>query len=248
MAWSVNDGWGHFKSPALDGAVFWPFAGLFVVGVIGNGAAHLQLRMSRPTRDTQYPTGPLFCLVSCPHYSFEVLTWASYTGASQTYGAAAFLLGTLITLLIWSRERHVKYGSRSCVAGGGAVAARVVGSHVRPFVCPQHRDVPRPPCRVPRTLRRYRSAIAGATGTRHTLTAVLTRAPCTQASGVPSYPLCFESCLLLAAAGGIGRMLTQPAAAWQAFQVGMTDRHTAGSTQVCRHKRTILVLDFEVRN
>ena len=109
VAWSVNTPWGHFSAASLDAAVFWPFVALFTVGVLGNGATHLQLRRARPKRYTHYPTGVLFSLVSCPHYTFEVLTWLSFTGASQTYAAALFALATLVTLAFYSKERHDKY-------------------------------------------------------------------------------------------------------------------------------------------
>ena len=107
--WCVNKPWGHFSSPTLRPAVFWPFFALFCVAVLGNLASHVQLRVIRATRDTRYPSGPLFALVSCPHYMFEVLTWVAFTGASQTFGAGAFCLATLVTLCFYSRERHVKY-------------------------------------------------------------------------------------------------------------------------------------------
>ncbi|XP_072035089.1 very-long-chain enoyl-CoA reductase-like [Amphiura filiformis] len=94
---------------------------MFCLGEIGNCAAHLQLRKLRSsrlqtesgdsigTRGHVIPRGVLFSYVSCPHYSFEILTWLGFLLATWVIASIIFFLATSITLLVYSTKHHQRY-------------------------------------------------------------------------------------------------------------------------------------------
>jgi len=79
------------------------FSCVFLLGVVGNGICHWIL--ARNDRKKGYPDVFLFKLVTCPHYMCEVITWTAWLIITQTFASAVFLLSTIITLTIFSRER-----------------------------------------------------------------------------------------------------------------------------------------------
>ncbi|XP_033646253.1 very-long-chain enoyl-CoA reductase-like [Asterias rubens] len=91
----------------------------FLVGEVGNCVAHIQLRQLRhvkqdntheaPPSGHAIPRGLLFSLVSCPHYTFEIVTWTGFFLATWTLNGALFLAATLITLVVYSRKHHHRY-------------------------------------------------------------------------------------------------------------------------------------------
>lgn len=126
IGWSMNY---HFGYDAPPFYVLIPGTVLFVIGQIGNCISHIMLRRLRTTSKTSVkrsdglvttsktsekrsdvlvlPTGFMFKYVVCPHYTFEVITWIGYCLAAFTFPCVLFLVATLITLMILSRQRLV---------------------------------------------------------------------------------------------------------------------------------------------
>ena len=92
---------------------------IFLIGEIGNGICHIQLRKFRDEKRPSFvsnnmcrhvvPHGLLFNYVSCPHYFFEILTWTGFFVATWTLAAIVFLLATIITLFIYAYKKHKAY-------------------------------------------------------------------------------------------------------------------------------------------
>ena len=95
---------------------------IFCIGEIGNCAAHIQLRRLRSARLQEesgdagtgmrghiIPRGFLFTYVSCPHYTFELLTWLGFVLATWVISSILFFLATFITLMVYSRKNHQRY-------------------------------------------------------------------------------------------------------------------------------------------
>jgi very-long-chain enoyl-CoA reductase len=60
-------------------------------------------------REKQIPRGFLFQRVSCPHYLFEILSWAGFNLVTQTWAGVAFMLVGAGILAAWAHTRHVAY-------------------------------------------------------------------------------------------------------------------------------------------
>lgn len=84
---------------------------VFATAEWGNARAHRMLRDLRHpgARTRALPRGFLFEHVSCPHYLFEILSWAGFALLTQTWSAAAFLLVGSGILGAWARARHLAY-------------------------------------------------------------------------------------------------------------------------------------------
>lgn len=85
---------------------------LFVVGQVGNTWAHQKLRKLRAASLVQtrsLPEGGLFSLVACPHYLFEIMTWAGFALLCGTWGALAFFVVGAVILTGYARSRHAAY-------------------------------------------------------------------------------------------------------------------------------------------
>lgn len=85
---------------------------LFCVGQIGNAWAHQKLRALRSTsgeKVKRLPSGGLFSLVACPHYLFEITTWAGFALLSWTWGSLAFFLVGAGILASYASARHKSY-------------------------------------------------------------------------------------------------------------------------------------------
>lgn len=91
---------------------------VFLMGEFGNGFCHLKLRALRKEKREDFfsngsqhvlPRGCLFELVSCPHYSCEILSWLGFFLTSWVLSAAIFLLATFITLVTYSYKKHKAY-------------------------------------------------------------------------------------------------------------------------------------------
>lgn len=117
VGWSVNGD--SFVLPSLPLAIFG--AVIFLLGELGNARCHLQLRhfrtkeqdVSLTSPDTGHilPHGIFFNLVSCPHYTFEIVTWAGFFIVAWTLPSALLLSFTIITLAIYSDKKHSAYVS-----------------------------------------------------------------------------------------------------------------------------------------
>ncbi len=85
---------------------------IFAIGQVGNTWAHLKLRSMRPSsgiKEKAFPEGGLFSLVACPHYLFEIVTWAGFALAANTWGALAYFVLATGILASYARERHQNY-------------------------------------------------------------------------------------------------------------------------------------------
>ncbi|XP_078618385.1 very-long-chain enoyl-CoA reductase-like [Branchiostoma floridae x Branchiostoma japonicum] len=92
---------------------------LFFVGEVGNGVSHLQLRSLRSNKNNHLlyqtksqhvvPRGLMFELVSCPHYLFEIISWIGFSLATWALSVIAFLAASVLTLCIYSYQKHKAY-------------------------------------------------------------------------------------------------------------------------------------------
>mmetsp|Transcript_24676 Transcript_24676/g.55583 ORF Transcript_24676/g.55583 Transcript_24676/m.55583 type:complete len:246 (+) Transcript_24676:35-772(+) len=89
---------------------------VFTVGEIGNAWSHWHLRTLRSQKRTLgtgtyvIPTAGPFSYISCPHYTFELLSWSGYAIISGVETASlTFLCLSVIILVPFARDRHVKY-------------------------------------------------------------------------------------------------------------------------------------------
>lgn len=84
---------------------------LFVLAEAGNAHAHRVLRELRAPggRQRQIPRGLVFSRLSCPHYSFEILSWLGFNLVTQTWAGAVFMLVGAGILSAWAHTRHVAY-------------------------------------------------------------------------------------------------------------------------------------------
>ena len=87
---------------------------LFIVGISGNLYHHYHLSKLRQGRERGYkiPTGGLFGLVTCPHYLFEILTFAGIACASQTVYSFSVIAGTTFYLMGRSWATRNCYNSK----------------------------------------------------------------------------------------------------------------------------------------
>ena len=93
---------------------------LFVIGEVGNCAVHLAQRQLRKRPGSQsvlsssgsqhvIPTGVLFKYVSCPNYTFEIISWIGFGFMTFTLPAALFLIASVITLVIYAHKKQKAY-------------------------------------------------------------------------------------------------------------------------------------------
>ncbi|XP_038067345.1 very-long-chain enoyl-CoA reductase-like [Patiria miniata] len=115
--WALRPDLGYINTHV---ALFVAGAIIFIAGEVGNCAAHIQLRRLRggdrkregqqaPPSGHVIPRGVLFSLVSCPHYTSEIISWVGFFLATWTLNGALFLLATVITLIFYSTKHHRRY-------------------------------------------------------------------------------------------------------------------------------------------
>lgn len=91
--------------------------GAFVVSELGNLSIHLALRNLRPPGTkvrripvaTGNPYTALFNFVSCPNYTYEFLSWVSFTVMTQCLPAALFTFAGMYQMTIWALGKHRNY-------------------------------------------------------------------------------------------------------------------------------------------
>lgn len=84
----------------------------FLASVAGNAYHHYMLRLMKTRRANMprtFPNGAGFELVACPHYFCECCIWLFYALLSNTMASWAFFASVLGLLLVWSRQRYLKY-------------------------------------------------------------------------------------------------------------------------------------------
>jgi very-long-chain enoyl-CoA reductase len=79
---------------------------------LGNLGVHLQLAGMRgkegdQTRDA--PKGGFFSLVSCPNYSFEVMSWVFFSLGTNVFMSWMFTLVGLLQMSDWALKKHRGY-------------------------------------------------------------------------------------------------------------------------------------------
>lgn len=90
---------------------------IYLFGELGNLSTHLAFKNMRPagskTRVIPVPNGNpftlLFNLVSCPNYSYEVLSWVGYAVLTQTFFAGLFAVVGGAQMLQWAMAKHRNY-------------------------------------------------------------------------------------------------------------------------------------------
>jgi len=83
----------------------------FVLCELGNFYCHIILRnLRRPgTRDRNIPRGFLFELVSCPNYTFEIASWASFSLMTFSFSALLFTVVGAAQMTQWALDKHRAY-------------------------------------------------------------------------------------------------------------------------------------------
>ena len=121
---------------------------LFAVGQLGNAWCHWELRRLRAEANqlgaSHYviPSRGPFAYVSCPHYTFELLTWVGYALHSGLDGTSLLLLAlSTVAMAPFASARHVKcartgplpHGLWACSRAGPPCASLVPGRYLRIF-------------------------------------------------------------------------------------------------------------------
>jgi len=108
MAWSLS------AAPPAIGLASWLGVALFLVGELGNHRCHRMLAALRPTggNERPIPRGFLFEWISCPHYFFELTTWAGFALVVRSLSAWVFLALGASILGAWAWQRHRDYRQR----------------------------------------------------------------------------------------------------------------------------------------
>jgi len=115
MAYFVN----HplYTRPTFSPWQVWLGLAGFIIGELGNFSIHLLLRNLRPAgtkeRKIPYPdANPLTLLynyVSCPNYTYEVMSWTSFIIMTQCLPVALFTLAGFIQMRVWAIDKHRQY-------------------------------------------------------------------------------------------------------------------------------------------
>ncbi|RLN91550.1 hypothetical protein BBJ28_00010964 [Nothophytophthora sp. Chile5] len=85
---------------------------LFGVSEFLNLCVHVQLRNLRPaegSKERPVPKGPLFALVSCPNYTFEVLGWVGFSLFTQVAASYVFTVMGFLQMTDWAIKKHRGY-------------------------------------------------------------------------------------------------------------------------------------------
>ena len=84
---------------------------LFYFMEIGNLSAHWTLRMLRPpgTKIRRIPRGGLFEFVSCPNYTYEILSWVGFNLMTRTLAGILFMLFGAYQMIVWAIQKHRRY-------------------------------------------------------------------------------------------------------------------------------------------
>ena len=87
-------------------------AGVMGLFELGNLLVHLQLSGMRKVEGEttrNVPKGPLFALVSCPNYTFEVLSWVAFSAGTNIAMSWVFTLVGLLQMTEWAIKKHKGY-------------------------------------------------------------------------------------------------------------------------------------------
>lgn len=106
-----------YTPPSYGDIQIYSALGAFIFSELGNLSIHLALRNLRPAGSTErkipVPTGNpftyLFSLVSCPNYTYEVLSWLSFTVMTQCLPAGFFAVAGFYQMAVWALGKHRNY-------------------------------------------------------------------------------------------------------------------------------------------
>jgi very-long-chain enoyl-CoA reductase len=84
--------------------------GIFLVSEILNGYCHWALRRLRPKGSVGHflPKGFLFNRITCPNYTFEILSWIGFAMVAQTVVSVLFPIVGGVQMWIWADEKRKK--------------------------------------------------------------------------------------------------------------------------------------------
>ncbi|XP_055620850.1 probable very-long-chain enoyl-CoA reductase art-1 isoform X2 [Toxorhynchites rutilus septentrionalis] len=95
------------------------YAGLagFIVSELGNFSIHILLRNLRPAGSTvrkipipdSNPLTQLFNFVSCPNYTYEFLSWLSFSAMTSCIPALIFAAAGMYQMTVWAIGKHRNY-------------------------------------------------------------------------------------------------------------------------------------------
>ncbi|CAO1443084.1 unnamed protein product [Diamesa tonsa] len=89
----------------------------FLLSELGNFSIHINLRNLRPpgtklrlipVPDSNVLTG-LFHCVSCPNYTYEFLSWLSFSVMTQCFAAYLFAAAGMFQMTLWAIAKHKNY-------------------------------------------------------------------------------------------------------------------------------------------
>lgn len=83
---------------------------IYIISEILNGYSHLRLRNLRPkgSLDHYLPTGFLFDQITCPNYTFEILSWIGFGIFTQHFVSFLFPLCGGVQMFYWADEKRKK--------------------------------------------------------------------------------------------------------------------------------------------
>jgi very-long-chain enoyl-CoA reductase len=84
---------------------------LYVVGELCNLSTHLTLRnLRRPgTTERGIPKGLGFSMVTCPNYTFEIISWVGVLLVSRSLSTAVFLVTAIVPMTAWAMKKERRY-------------------------------------------------------------------------------------------------------------------------------------------
>ena len=87
---------------------------MWIASELLNGYSHLQLRKLRSKGSLGHflPRGFLFNTITCPNYTFEILSWVGFTMYVQTYTAALFPVCGGVQMLLWADEKRKRLATK----------------------------------------------------------------------------------------------------------------------------------------
>ena len=112
MAWNVvyRASYKPQFIPVLQniGVIVWLMSELF------NGYCHIMLRKLRPPGSLGHflPKGFLFNQITCPNYTFEILSWVGFAMYAQTFVSILFPICGGGQMFIWADEKRNKLASQ----------------------------------------------------------------------------------------------------------------------------------------
>ncbi|KAK3612308.1 hypothetical protein CHS0354_011026 [Potamilus streckersoni] len=106
-----------YTPPAFGAVQIYGGLALFTLAELGNFSIHMALRNLRPPgtkeRKIPHPTSnpftQLFKVVSCPNYTYEVLSWTGFTIMTQCLPAALFTIAGFYQMAVWALGKHRNY-------------------------------------------------------------------------------------------------------------------------------------------